>query len=125
MSLAPSLGLEPPPMLHCSSGEDTSPACGSPHLKPGTLRHVCQPGLGGVTVPSASISRFWILWLFFFFKPPCKVGHLLLFQLPLRFFGTRQILSFDSEGIHLSGPEDHCRGGEGDAEPFHRGHWST
>ena len=48
------------------------------------------------------------LWLFFF-QPPCKVGHLLLFQLPLSFFGTRQILSFDAEGIRLSGPE-YCQG---------------
>ena len=51
-------------------------------------------------------------FFFFFSSPPCKVGHLLLFQLPLSFFGTRQILSFDAEGIRLSGPE-YCRGRAG------------
>ena len=113
MSTAPCLGSEPSPTA--AEVEDSSPARGAPRPEPGTLRCVCQSGLGGVTGHSASISRFWIFRGFFFFffsSPPCKVGHLLLFQLPLSFFGTRQILSFDAEGIRLSGPE-YCRGRAG------------
>lgn len=67
VSAAPSLGLGRPPHCHTSgSVENASPACRPPHLQPGALWCLYQPGLGGVTGRSASISRFWISWLFCF-----------------------------------------------------------
>lgn len=110
-SAAPSLGSEPPPVPHCSSGGECQPSL---RISPPRARStaVCMPAWSGGSHRPFCIYFKVLDFVAFFFQSPCKVGHLLLFQLPLSFFGTRQILSFDSEGIRLSGPED-CCGGRG------------
>lgn len=68
MSMAPVLGLRAPFRAALQQWRRCQPSLwiSAARARNAVVR-VCQPGLGEFTGRSASISRFWIPWLFFFF----------------------------------------------------------
>lgn len=112
----PCSGSEPPPMLHCSEAEDASPAHGAPAWARNIAVRVpawSRGVTGGVHLFQGS--GFFVAFFFFFPTTLQSRSPALLFQLPLSFFGTRQILSFDAGGASTFWPE-YCQGGGGGAK---------
>lgn len=104
MSRAPPQA-QSPSLPHCSLSGERQPARSLPAWSPEPRAQRTSTCAGLVRGSHRPFCIYFKVLDFvaFLFLPPCKVGHLLLFQLSLSFFGTRQILSFDPKGIWLSG----------------------